>query len=151
MVFCGEWLGCSGCVLYHPAEWLRCRGCVLILPSRLARIRGKCTGKVLATVNVQKLGSSASFIYQMQALNEQKKPPISNWLAYSNFHTPPPGKSYSNESRTFTLEPSCDFKTIVPPNCLYFYLESVLSPHPRNQAQFDLVACSVETTLLAVL
>lgn len=49
------------------------------------------------------------------------------------------------------LEPSCVFKTIAPPDCLYFYLEPVLPPHPRNQAQFDLLACSVETTLLAVL
>lgn len=122
-----------------------------ILPSGLARIRGKCSGKVLATVNVQKLSSSAAFISQMQALNEQKTLPISNWLAYSNLHIFPPGKSYSNESRTFTLESLCVPKTTVPPNRLYFYLESVLPPHLRNQARFYLVAWSVETTLLAVL
>lgn len=121
-----------------------------ILPSGLARIRGKCSGKAPATVNVQKLGSSAAFISQMQALNEQKKPPISNRWAYSNLHIFPPGKSHSNESRTFALESLCVFKTIVPPHRLYFYLESVLPPHLRNQAQFDLVAWSVETTLLAV-
>lgn len=63
-----------------------------ILPSGLARIRGKCSGKAPATVNVQKLGSSAAFISQMQALNEQKKPPLSNWWAYRNLHIFPPGK-----------------------------------------------------------
>lgn len=107
-----------------------------ILPSGLARIRGKCSGKVLATVNVQKLSSSAAFISQMQALNEQKTLPI------SNLHIFPPGKSYSNESRTFTLESLCVSKTTVPPNRLYFYLESVLPPHLRNQARFYLVAWS---------